>query len=449
MVLAIFAAFASGVAAEVKHVPYMGGPDILAGKELTDQFLMIISLVFFGIVALLGIGGVPVQCLTAVFRAANGGIGIFFMEFVKPGAVHGGFSAIPSKVVVVGDNIRNVDVFLVHGAVGKNRHGGQPGLVQLVAQVVQDAVIFQKIGIRRALHGDLVAEAPDDDRGMVVILNDQLRHLADGIVPSSGHMVGDIGDLSPDDHTPLITEVIEVLIVLVVGQPDGGCANLADQVHVLPVVLGKQRVSDLPAVLVPGNAPQGIFLPVENEAPLGINGEGAAAEPGGNLIQNRAILKQLRLAGVQVGILPAVPQVDVFDAEVGVPAALIGSDNLSVGTQQAVADGLTGLVVGHENPDLHTGIRSFHRRGDLNAGAAVIIQIKMGIGNADQVHVPVKSAIEGKVRYLGIHPAIGGVVHQNGQQVVVFQGPGHIHPPGGVAAVMMLQMFSVQKHIGR
>ena len=137
----------------------------------------------------------------------------------------------------------------------------------------------------------------------------------------------------------------------------------------------------------------------------------------------------------------------IFDPEVGIAAALIGADDGALGIEQAVADGLTRLAVFEKYLHLHLGIRVLHGGRDLDAGAAVVFQVKVGLGQADQVHVPVKTAIEGKVRHLGVDPVVGRVVHHNGKQVLLLYVLCHVHPPGGIAAVMMAQMLSVQVHI--
>ena len=143
VILTVFATLVPCVAAEVEHIPYMGSPHILSGKKLLDQLLVVICLIFLGVVTLLGIGGVPVQCFTTVFRAANGKRGMHSMELVEPGSVHGGVATVPAEVVVVRYGIGNGDQLRVHGAGGYAGHGGGAGLVHLVAHIVEDAVIFQ------------------------------------------------------------------------------------------------------------------------------------------------------------------------------------------------------------------------------------------------------------------------------------------------------------------
>ena len=90
-----------------------------------------------------------------------------------------------------------------------------------MAQLVEHPMVIQHICLVLGGDGDLVGNAPADDAGVVVVLVDELLHLADGVGAAIGQVLGDVGDLSPDHHAVLVTEVVEVLVVLVVGQSDG------------------------------------------------------------------------------------------------------------------------------------------------------------------------------------------------------------------------------------
>ena len=67
----------------------------------------------------------------------------------------------------------------------------------------------------------------------------------------------------------------------------------------------------------------------------------------------------------------------------------------------------------------------------------------MGIGHTDDVHIPVQTAVEGKVRHLGIDPVVGGVVHGDDQHGVKADFLGNVAAPGGVAAVVMGKLLAV------
>ena len=120
-------------------------------------------------------------------------------------------------------------------------------------------------------------------------------------------MLGDIGDLRPNHHAVLVAQVVEILVVLVVGQPDGVGPHLPDHGHVGVVVLFCDGVADALPVLVAGHAVEGIGPPVEEEAFFRVHREGAHTEPGADLVHRSAVHQQRGLAGVQIGVLHPVP----------------------------------------------------------------------------------------------------------------------------------------------
>ena len=76
---------------------------------------------------------------------------------------------------------------------------------------------------------DLVGQAPHSNAGVVVILEDQLFHLGQGVGTAVFHVHGDVGDLCPDDKALFVAQVIEMLCVLIVGQPDGVGPDLQNE----------------------------------------------------------------------------------------------------------------------------------------------------------------------------------------------------------------------------
>ena len=71
---------------------------------------------------------------------------------------------------------------------------------------------------------------------MVVILNNKLFHLRKGVFSSAGHMHGYIRYLRPHYYAVFVAEIIEILRVLIVGKPQGICAQLLYYSHVLVVM---------------------------------------------------------------------------------------------------------------------------------------------------------------------------------------------------------------------
>ena len=67
----------------------------------------------------------------------------------------------------------------------------------------------------------------------------------------------------------------------------------------------------------------------------------------------------------------------------------------------------------------------------------------------DQVHVPVHAAIEGEVRFLGVHPVIHAVVGDHRQGVFGFMQDGcDFLAEGGISAVVMQDFLSIQRYVG-
>lgn len=186
MVLAVFAAFVAGVGTKIKHIPHMGGPDIGAGEQLLDQFLVVMGLVFLGVIALLRGVGMPVQRLAAVFAAADGQRGVLGVELVEPGAVHGGIAAIPAKVMVVRNRVGNFQVGAVGGTHADGRHDGGAGGVHGMAQIVEPVMVCQQVRVLVPFHGDFVAQPPDHNGGVVVVLDNEFPHLVQRVLPSAG-----------------------------------------------------------------------------------------------------------------------------------------------------------------------------------------------------------------------------------------------------------------------
>ena len=359
------------------------------------------------------------------------------VELVKPGAVVLQLAAVPAEVMVVGNGVGDLDVLVMGGCGGDSSHGGQTGGVHLMAEVIEHVVVVQNSGVRVSTGVDLVGKAPDHDGGMVVILGNQFHHLAAGVVHAAVHMGGDVGDLSPNYQTALITEVIEILVVLIVGKSNGGGTHFADQIDVFFMVLRAQCIAVAPAVLMTGNTTEGVLFPIEDEALVRMDLKAAAAEAGGDVVQNLLALYQIHFAGVQVGVNPAMPLMDVFKDGI---ENRVGADFVDDGVAVCINDGvLEVLAVFHildEHFHFHIGVVAVDNGGDLDAGAAAVFQIKVTFGNADQVHIPVQTAVEGKVCILRVDGGAGGIVHLNDHQIGTGHGACHVHTPGGVATVM-------------
>ena len=169
----MLAALVPPVRGEVKEIPDVGGPEVGPRLDHPEHVLVIERLVFLGVVALFGMGGMEGGvCVRAVLGKADHTVGVLGVILVKKLVRLLQLAEIPAEVEViavdVGD-LQNGALGLQHENVG---HGGQTRWIHAVAELVEQPVILQQILVDRAGGGDLVGEAPDGDRGVVIALGD-------------------------------------------------------------------------------------------------------------------------------------------------------------------------------------------------------------------------------------------------------------------------------------
>ena len=313
-----------------------------------------------------------------------------------------------------------------------------------MAQLVEHPMVIQHIRLILGGDGDLVGHAPADDGGVVVVLVDQLFHLADGIFPAIGQVLGNIGDLCPDHHAVFVAQVVEILVVLVVCQTDGVYTQLPDQRHILIVHLPGDGIAQTLAVLMAGNAVERVGLAVEEEAFFRIHREAAQTYLGGHFVHRLAVLQQADNTGVQVGVFDAVPQVGSIQMERGLFALALCND-AALSVQQLHRNGALAL---HQRFHLNVGAALFQIGGDLHAGVAKVPQCNVVFVHHQQAHIPVDAAVEGKVCFLGVDAVVDAVVYLHRELVFCLQQLRDLCPEGGVAAVMSAELLTVQQHGG-
>ena len=279
---------------------------------------------------------------------------------------------------------------------------------------------------------------------MVVVLVDELLHLADGVGAAIGQVLGDVGDLSPDHHAVLVTEVVEVLVVLVVGQPDGVCTQLPDEGHILIVHLTGDGVAHTLAVLMAGDAVERIGTAIEEEAVPGVHREGAQTHAGGNFVHHGAVATQTDDTGVEVGVLHAVPEVGSVEVELSVCALSPGHDAAGCVLQ---LDGDSALTF-HDGLDPDVSLAVLEDGGDLDAGVAEVAQRDVVLADHHQADVAVDAAVECKVGLLGVDAVVDAVVHFDGELVIFCKQVGDMDTEGGVAAVVGADVPAVQQNFG-
>ena len=257
-------------------------------------------------------------------------------------------------------------------------------------------------------------------------------------------MLGNIGDFSPDHHAIFIAEVVEILVVLVMGQTDGVAAHLLHERHILLVHFTGNGIAQTLAVLMAGGAVEGVAAPVQEEALPGVNAEAADTEPGANLVHGLTVYGQGGHSGVQIGVFHPVPQVGVIQYQPAVFAGA-GKDGVVLGVQNGDSDFTLTIRPGFY---FNRCLAVFGRGSDLDTGRAIIRQGKVVLVHHQQGHIPVDAAVEGEVRLLGVDPVIDGVVHLHGQGVFLLQQGGDVRPEGGIAAVVGADHRIIQHHGG-
>ena len=363
------------------------------------------------------------------------------MEKVHPEVIQEEARHIPAEVQVPADQIGDVG-HRVEGAAHRIAgQRGQTGLIHLMAEVVQHAVVVQHVALVFCGDRDLVGDAPADDAGMVVVLDDQLLHLGDRVLTPVGHMLRDIGDLCPDDHARLIAEIVEILVVLVVCQTDGVRAQLLDELHILVMHFPGDGIAEALAVLMAGNTVQRVGAAVKEEALLRVNMEAAHAKALPHLVLYGSVQHQTHRAGVEIGVAYAVPQMGMRKRDRGV-TALAGQHLSPGGIEDRELDLALPLDAGLDGDVCICAVDS---RGDLHAAAAQIVQRNVIFADDQQADIAVDAAVEGEVRLLGIDAVVLAVVHRHGQLVLLRQQAGHLCAEGRVAAVMAHDLLTVQR----
>ena len=440
LVFAVLAALVPAIGGKVEHIPHMGRPQPRTVGDHLCNMLVVNALIAFGVVALFRVAALILGVsICAILRKADAAVGVIGVVFVKELVVLLQFAQIPAKIEVVAVHVRD----LQNGAGGLQHehicHGGLPGGVQLVGQLVQQTVVFQQIFIDSGCGGNLVGQAPNGNAGVVVVLDDQLFHLGQGVGTAVGHVHGDVGNLCPDDKALFIAQVVEILCVLVVRQPDGVGTHFQNDGNVLLHHFVCQGNAGPLAVLMAGNTAQRIAATVQDEALLGVKLKLPAAEAGRSLFT----VVQLGRDGVKEGIVHAIPQAGIVQGENSLCSAVFRRSGDALAFQRK------GNALCTHHGGFHSDFGGLSGKvgddgGHLQSRCAVCGQSEMLCRNDVQSYIAVNAAVEGEVCLLGVHGVVVAVVHADRQQIFLFEMFGQVNPKGRIAALVLGQLFAVQ-----
>ena len=197
-------------------------------------------------------------------------------------------------------------------------------------------------------------------------------------------------------------------------------------------------------------AAKGVLLTVEDEAKIGVDPEATATEARAYVINYGVALNDLCLTAVEVRIAATVPEVNVLDIEYYL---LIGGLDLLKLVFFLIVDGVNDLLtvseLGGINLNLDLCILANDLGCDLDAGGAVVVEIKVGVCYADDIYVSVKTAIEGEVRHLGINSLVRRVINRDSKERLVCEAIGEIDSPCGITAVVVSELLAVEIYVSR
>ena len=273
---------------------------------------------------------------------------------------------------------------------------------------------------------------------MIVVLDDELGHLTQSVFPGffSLHEHGNEGDLRPEHHAGFVTEGVEVLVMLVVGEADAVDAHLADDGEILLVIRARDGPALVQPVLMTRHAVERIAAPVEEKALVGVDGERAEAEEDLHPVELLAVPRERDRRGVAARGVEAVPEKGRVDPGLEHGVLLSGGGageyGFSVGIQNGAAHRRAARVR-CEGVQAHAAVGL---RGDEHAVGAMEHQVKVARRHLDQRNVPVQAAEEGEVRLLGIDVARAVVHHHPDLPAAARHRLGYVRPEGGEAALM-------------
>ena len=100
---------------------------------------------------------------------------------------------------------------------------------------------------------DFVLDAPAEYRRVVVVLLDELDELLLRVFIALGAETGDNRYFCPDEQSALVSEIIEIAVLLIVGEAHRIRADIEDYLDILRVLLLGYGIAHVLSVLVAGD----------------------------------------------------------------------------------------------------------------------------------------------------------------------------------------------------
>ena len=384
------------------------------------------------------------------------------VQLVGPGADVLELAVVPAPVAVVGRQVglQRHRMVIRRAAVGI---GGQPRGILLLGQRMQ---VGQQGADGLVAAVDLVAHAPDGDRGVMAVLADQLPQLGLDVVAERGGLRhrGVQRDLGPHHQAELVGPLVGVGGVLVVDQAQAGEAHVHQEAQVLVDLRGAHRHAAAGAAGVEVvDAMQRVGLAVEQETALRVDAELAQAHRQLHRVDHAAGVHQLGAEAVEIRIRDPLPQVRLPHVERrrrrerragrepqrlrplrhGPPRGITQRQSqLALGRLVAV---VAQLHLQLEARPLGAQLLDVH----AHPGAAVVQQLDVGLRGLDEAHRPDQSAEDGEVARQRRHVRQLAVVDAHGDHV----GPRpqqrrDVEAEARIAALVATGVAAVDPHVG-
>ena len=362
---------------------------------------MIVLLIALGKVTHFGITRlIADERVRTVLGKADAHVGVIAVEFFKPREILRDVALIPAEVVVVGADVRRLDKGIRRREHRDMRHDRGTGRIEGCGEFLELLVGGNDL-VRHAAQGDLIGERPANNARVVIILRNELFELRENVFAALGHAFGDVRDLRPDDEAVLIAQFVEIVVVLIMSKTHGIGAELQNEGDVLLVFAPPDGIAHARPVLMAGDAAQGTDAPVEKEALLGIEGDGAQPEGMRKAGNFSAVLQKDRRERVEAGTLDPLPKVRLLDLKEDFPLCRRprGGDDLTLFVRDRPVD---GTALGREDVGNTGDLPAVLLKGrDLDA-AADGREVEAGDVLDGEDDVAVDAAEEGEVGGLRI-----------------------------------------------